>query len=262
LKNDLSVTFQDKLGEILLIKLSNINKSFGTNHVLKNIDLEVNEGEVVVIIGPSGSGKTTVLRCINALEMPDTGSVSIDNVELKFAEKVNKKQLLDFRRKSGMVFQHFNLFPHKTALENVMEGLIVVKKLSKEVASEKANQILELVGLGDKQENYPHQLSGGQQQRVGIARAIALDPKVVLFDEPTSALDPELVREVLKVMQDLASTGMTMVIVTHELSFAKNVADKVVFMDNGVIVEQGTPSDVFEHPSNDRTKQFLSMLQK
>jgi cystine transport system ATP-binding protein len=245
-----------------LIKLSNINKSFGTNHVLKNIDLEVKEGEVVVIIGPSGSGKTTVLRCINALEMPDTGSVSIDNVELKFSGKINKRQLLDFRRKSGMVFQHFNLFPHKTALENVMEGLIIVKKLTREVASEKAKKILDLVGLGDKQENYPHQLSGGQQQRVGIARAIALDPKVVLFDEPTSALDPELVREVLKVMQDLASTGMTMVIVTHELSFAKNVADKVVFMDNGVIVEQGTPSEVFEHPSNDRTKQFLSMLQK
>jgi cystine transport system ATP-binding protein len=245
-----------------LIRLSNINKSFGTNHVLKNIDLEVKEGEVVVIIGPSGSGKTTVLRCINALEMPDTGSVSIDNVELKFSEKINKRQLLDFRRKSGMVFQHFNLFPHKTALENVMEGLIIVKKLSREVASEKAKKILDLVGLGDKQENYPHQLSGGQQQRVGIARAIALDPKVVLFDEPTSALDPELVREVLKVMQDLASTGMTMVIVTHELSFAKNVADKVVFMDNGVIVEQGTPLEVFEHPSNDRTKQFLSMLQK
>ncbi|MDF2946319.1 MAG: amino acid transporter ATP-binding protein [Bacillales bacterium] len=245
-----------------MIRLSNINKSFGTNHVLKNIDLEVKEGEVVVIIGPSGSGKTTVLRCINALEMPDTGSVSIDNVELKFSEKINKRQLLDFRRKSGMVFQHFNLFPHKTALENVMEGLIIVKKLSREVASEKAKKILDLVGLGDKQENYPHQLSGGQQQRVGIARAIALDPKVVLFDEPTSALDPELVREVLKVMQDLASTGMTMVIVTHELSFAKNVADKVVFMDNGVIVEQGTPLEVFEHPSNDRTKQFLSMLQK
>jgi cystine transport system ATP-binding protein len=245
-----------------MINITGVNKSFGNNHVLKDIDLEVREGEVVVIVGPSGSGKTTLLRCINALEMPNTGMVKVDNSQLDFEGIINKKDLLEFRRKSGMVFQHFNLFPHKTVIENVMEGLLIVKKIKKDIAYNKAKEIIGLVGLSDKIDNFPHQLSGGQQQRVGIARAIALDPKVVLFDEPTSALDPELVAEVLKVMQDLASTGMTMVIVTHELSFARNVADKVVFMDNGFIVEQGRPEDVFENPTNERTKRFLSMLQK
>ncbi|GAA0371404.1 amino acid ABC transporter ATP-binding protein [Bacillus horti] len=244
-----------------MISIRNVHKSFNDLQVLRGIDLEVEKGKVVVIIGPSGSGKTTLLRCLNVLEIPTQGTVSIDQLSLSFEQKVVKKQLLELRRKTGMVFQSYNLFPHKTALENVMEGPMIVKGLPKERVVSLAQGLLEKVGLGEKADQYPHQLSGGQQQRVGIARALAMEPSVMLFDEPTSALDPELVGEVLKVMKDLAQEGMTMVVVTHEMKFAKGVADEVVFMDQGVIVERGRPEDVFNQPKQERTKQFLSLIE-
>ncbi|CAG9613150.1 L-cystine import ATP-binding protein TcyC [Bacillus rhizoplanae] len=244
-----------------MISIQHLQKSFGDNTVLKHIDMEVEKGEVVVIIGPSGSGKTTLLRCLNVLETPNSGVIRIGDETLDFSKKMTKRDIVKLRTKTGMVFQHHNLFPHFTALENVMEGLITVKKVSKEKAKEKAEYFLRKVGLGDKMDLYPFQLSGGQQQRVGIARALAMEPQVILFDEPTSALDPELVQEVLKVMRELAQEGMTMVIVTHEMRFAHQIANRVIFMDGGVIVEQGTPEEVLVHPKEERTKRFLQMLQ-
>ncbi|MGG2067019.1 amino acid ABC transporter ATP-binding protein [Bacillus sp. S14(2024)] len=244
-----------------MISIQHLQKSFGDNTVLKHIDMEVEKGEVVVIIGPSGSGKTTFLRCLNVLETPNSGVIRIGDETLDFSKKVTKQGIVELRTQTGMVFQHHNLFPHFTARENVMEGLVTVKKVSKEKAKEKAEYFLRKVGLGDKMDLYPFQLSGGQQQRVGIARALAMEPQVILFDEPTSALDPELVQEVLKVMRELAQEGMTMVIVTHEMRFAHQIANRVIFMDGGVIVEQGTPEEVLVHPKEERTKRFLQMLQ-
>lgn len=244
-----------------MISIKGLYKSFDTLEVLKGIDLEVEKGKVVVLIGPSGSGKTTFLRCLNVLETPTKGQISIEGQALDFSIRNQKKSIASFRRLTGMVFQSYNLFPHKTALENVMEGPVIVKKVSVETAKKKAEAILEKVGLGDKVDYYPFQLSGGQQQRVGIARALAMEPEVMLFDEPTSALDPELVGEVLKVMKDLANEGMTMIVVTHEMRFAKEAADEVIFMDQGVIIERGKPDDIFTNPKQDRTKQFLSLIQ-
>ncbi|PEA54389.1 ectoine/hydroxyectoine ABC transporter ATP-binding protein EhuA [Bacillus pseudomycoides] len=244
-----------------MISIQHLQKSFGDNTVLKQIDMAVDKGEVVVIIGPSGSGKTTLLRCLNVLETPNSGVIRIGEETLDFSKKVTKRDIVNLRTQTGMVFQHHNLFPHFTARENVMEGLVTVKKVSKEKAKEKAEYFLRKVGLGDKMDLYPFQLSGGQQQRVGIARALAMEPQVILFDEPTSALDPELVQEVLKVMKELAQEGMTMVIVTHEMRFAHQIANRVIFMDGGVIVEQGTPEEVLVHPKEERTKKFLQMLQ-
>lgn len=244
-----------------MIKIKNLHKQFGDNHVLKGIDLEIEKGKVVVVIGPSGSGKTTLLRCLNVLETPTSGQVQIENQLLDFSTKIKKKEVIKLREQTGMVFQSYNLFPHRTALENVMEGPLTVKGMSKSEAKQKAEQLLGKVGLRDKAHYYPFQLSGGQQQRVGIARALAMDPKVMLFDEPTSALDPELVGEVLKVMKQLADDGMTMVVVTHEMNFARDVADEAIFMDGGVIVERGKPYELFSNPKHERTKQFLNLIQ-
>lgn len=240
-----------------MIKLSGIRKSFGKNDVLKGIDLTVRQGEVVAIIGPSGSGKTTLLRCINYLEKASDGTIEIGDYGVD-VRKAHKKDIIELRRKSAMVFQQYNLFRHKTALENVMEGLVVVQKVPKAQARERSIELLEKVGLGAKLDAYPSQLSGGQQQRVGIARALALNPEVILFDEPTSALDPELVGEVLAVIRRIAKEGITMIIVTHEIGFAQDVANHVVFMDNGVVVEEGEPRELFQRPKEERTKQFLA----
>lgn len=243
-----------------MISIKGLKKRFDDLEVLKGMDVEVKKGEVIVLIGPSGSGKTTFLRCLNALETPNEGTVSIGEMTVDFSEKVSTAELLKFRRRTGMVFQTYNLFPHMTALENVMEGPVVVQGKKKADVRKNAIRLLEKVGLGDKIDYYPFQLSGGQQQRVGIARALAIEPQVMLFDEPTSALDPELVGEVLKVMKDLAEEGMTMVVVTHEMRFAKEAADKVIFMDGGYILEEGTPQEVFENPKHDRTRQFLNLI--
>lgn len=245
-----------------MISIKGLHKSFGELEVLKGIDLEIEKGKVVVVIGPSGSGKTTFLRCLNVLEVPTRGIIQLDQQTLDFSGNVAKKTITEFRSNTGMVFQSYNLFPHKTALENVIEGPVIVKRENKETAVKKASALLEKVGLGDKMDFYPFQLSGGQQQRVGIARALAMEPKVMLFDEPTSALDPELIGDVLNVMKDLAAEGMTMVVVTHEMRFAKDVADEVIFMDNGVIVERGAPAEVFDHPKEERTKRFLRKLEE
>ncbi|MEH7129240.1 amino acid ABC transporter ATP-binding protein [Neobacillus drentensis] len=245
-----------------MIHINNLHKRFGQLEVLKGIDLTIPKGKTAVIIGPSGSGKTTLLRCLNLLELPNQGSIELGNQTINFDQnnKLKSKELVSFRKNTGMVFQSYNLFPHLTALENVMEGQTTVLKRSKAEAEKKARTLLDKVGLKERAEMYPHQLSGGQQQRVGIARAMAIDPKVLLFDEPTSALDPELVGEVLKVMKDLSKENMTMVIVTHEMNFAKDVADQVLFMDQGVIVEKGTPEEVFENTQNPRTLQFLNKV--
>ncbi|OIK10705.1 ectoine/hydroxyectoine ABC transporter ATP-binding protein EhuA [Bacillus sp. MUM 116] len=245
-----------------MIEIKNLHKQFGQTEVLKGIDLKIEEGNTVCIIGPSGSGKTTMLRCLNLLETPTKGTVKLGKFSLDFQEKkpVPKDQVIKFRQQTGMVFQGYNLFPHMTALENVMEGLVYVRKQDKEASRKKALQLLEKVGLSERANHYPSQLSGGQQQRVGIARAMAMEPEVLLFDEPTSALDPELVGEVLKVMKELAKEGMTMVVVTHEMNFAREAADKVVFIDKGVIVEEGTPQQIFEHTGHERTLQFLNKL--
>ncbi|WP_018757675.1 amino acid ABC transporter ATP-binding protein [Paenibacillus terrigena] len=242
-----------------MIQLTNITKSFGRHQVLNKIDLTVQKGEVVVILGPSGSGKTTLLRCVNYLEKPNDGEILIGDYRLN-CKHASKKDIYQLRQKSAMVFQQYNLFKHKTALENVMEGLVVVKKLSKEEAKTRSIALLEKVGLGSKLDAYPSQLSGGQQQRVGIARALALEPEVILFDEPTSALDPELVGEVLAVIRKIAKEGITMIVVTHEMGFARDVANHVVFMDGGVIVEEGTPVELFNNPQEERTKQFLKRI--
>ncbi|GAA3402454.1 amino acid ABC transporter ATP-binding protein [Paenibacillus hodogayensis] len=242
-----------------MIRLTNIHKYFGKTHVLKGIDLTVGKGDVVAIIGPSGSGKTTLLRCINLLERPQDGEVTIGSLHVRCGA-AKKSEMTLLRRKTAMVFQQYNLFRHKTSLENVMEGLVVVQKMPKEEARRRSLELLEKVGLSGKADAYPSALSGGQQQRVGIARALAINPEVILFDEPTSALDPELVGEVLAVMRDIAREGVTMIVVTHELNFAREVSSRVVFMDEGKIVEQGTPRDVFDHPQEERTKRFLSRL--
>lgn len=245
-----------------MIEIRDLHKSFGPLQVLKGVDLTVEHGQVMVIIGPSGSGKTTLLRCFNLLETPDKGSLALNNIKLDFTPggKIPQRTVLSLRQQTGMVFQSYNLFPHMTALGNVMEGQVTVQKRSREEARTKALALLDKVGLADKADNYPHQLSGGQQQRVAIARAMAVEPEVLLFDEPTSALDPELVGEVLKVIKQLAREGMTMVIVTHEMKFAADVADRIILMDNGVILEQGTPQQVLEQTKNPRALQFLNRL--
>jgi cystine transport system ATP-binding protein len=245
-----------------MIEVKNLHKRFGELEVLRGIDLTIQKGETVVIIGPSGSGKTTFLRCLNLLEVPTQGEISLGSRRLTFNEKVKHKEqeIVAFRKQTGMVFQGYNLFPHMTAMENVMEGQVTVLGRTKEAARKRALDLLRKVGLENRADMYPHQLSGGQQQRVGIARAMAMDPEVILFDEPTSALDPELVGEVLKVMKELAAEGMTMVVVTHEMAFAREAADRVVFIDGGRIVEQGAPEQIFEHPQHERTVQFLHKL--
>lgn len=245
-----------------MIAIENLHKSFGNTEILKGVDLQVNKGETTVIIGPSGSGKTTLLRCINLLETPNEGSISIDNLKLEFDGEKNaaSNEIINLRKKTGMVFQGFYLFPHMTVIENIMEGQVTVLKRSKKEALEKSMKLLEKVGLTKKKGQYPYELSGGQQQRVAIARAMAMDPQVLLFDEPTSALDPELEAEVLKVMKELSKEGMTMIVVTHKMSFARDAAHKVVFMDNGLIVEFGTPEHVFKNSGNQRLKQFLSIV--
>lgn len=238
-----------------MIKMIDVYKSFGKNEVLKGINLHVERGEVVVIIGPSGSGKSTVLRCMNYLEEPTSGDVIVDGMNLNVKENIN-----NVRAEVGMVFQRFNLFPHMTVLDNITLAPQKIRKMSKEEAEKIALELLAKVGLQDKADSYPQQLSGGQQQRVAIARVLAMKPKVMLFDEPTSALDPEMVSEVLGVMKNLAKEGMTMVVVTHEMGFAKEVGTRVLFVDEGKILEEGTPKDVFEHPTNERTQLFLSKI--
>jgi cystine transport system ATP-binding protein len=237
-----------------------VRKSFGPLEVLKGVSFTVPRGSATTIIGPSGSGKTTLLRALNALDTPDAGVIAVGDVEIDFSGPVTKDQLRRYRAQSGFVFQSHNLFPHKTVLQNVTEGPVIAQKRPREEAEAEAGQLLEQVGLADKRDQYPFQLSGGQQQRVGIARALAMKPKVVLFDEPTSALDPELVGEVLAVIRDLAVEGWTLVIVTHEIQFAKQVSDQVLFTDQGVILEQGPPAAVIGDPQHERTRQFLQRI--
>ncbi|TFB19496.1 amino acid ABC transporter ATP-binding protein [Filobacillus milosensis] len=239
-----------------MITVKDLHKSFGDNEVLKGIDAKVDEQEVVCVIGPSGSGKSTFLRCLNLLEDITAGEVTIDG-DVITDPKVNINEI---RSQVGMVFQHFNLFPHKTVIENITLGPVKVKKISEEEAKEAALPLLDKVGLGDKADAYPDSLSGGQKQRVAIARSLAMEPKVMLFDEPTSALDPELVGDVLQVMKDLAEEGMTMVVVTHEMGFAKEVGDRVLFMDEGIVMEEGDPNQIFDDPQNPRTQEFLSKI--
>ena len=239
-----------------MIRVNNLHKYFGDLEVLKGIDEHIHPGEVVVVIGPSGSGKSTFLRCLNLLEEPTKGEIYVDD-ELITDGKVDVNLV---RRKMGMVFQQFNLFPHLSILGNITLAPVLLKKMTKEEAKKRAFELLEMVGLADKAEAYPAQLSGGQKQRVDIARALAMDPEIMLFDEPTSALDPEMVGEVLDVMKDLAHKGMTMVIVTHEMGFAREVASRVLFIDQGVVMESGTPEELFGNPKNERTKSFLSKV--
>lgn len=242
-----------------MVELKNIHKSFGDNHILKGIHMSVERGEVVVILGPSGSGKTTLLRTINFLESADEGSITVNGFTLNCSHH-SKKEVLTLRRKTAMVFQNYNLFQNKTILENVMEALVTVKKMPRAEAEAESRRILEKVGLKERAEFYPVQISGGQQQRAGIARALILNPDVILFDEPTSALDPELVGEVLATIKAVAQTGITMIVVTHEIAFAREVASHVVFMDGGNIVEEGHPEEIFTNPKEERTKQFLSRI--
>jgi polar amino acid transport system ATP-binding protein len=250
----------------VMVRAEQVCKSFGALHVLKGVTLEVGSGQVLCIVGPSGSGKSTFLRCINHLEQVNAGRLYVDGDLIGYRERGGKlhemspRDASKQRRDIGMVFQHFNLFPHRTALENVIEAPIKVKGVKRDAALEKARALLDRVGLASKAEAYPAQLSGGQQQRVAIARALAMEPKLMLFDEPTSALDPELVGEVLAVMKKLASEGMTMLVVTHEMGFAREVADQLVFMDGGVIVESGDPREVMSNPKHERTKAFLSKV--
>ncbi|KRM99641.1 amino acid ABC transporter ATP-binding protein [Loigolactobacillus rennini] len=240
-----------------MIKIENVTKKFGQTEVLKDLNGQVQKGQVICVIGPSGGGKSTFLRCLNLLEQPTSGKISFEGQELT---SLSEAQINHLREKMGMVFQSFNLFSNMTVLDNVQLAPLKVKKLAAATAKKTAMQLLAQVGLADKAENYPSSLSGGQQQRVAIARALAMNPDVMLFDEPTSALDPEMVGEVLTVMQDLANQGMTMVVVTHEMGFAKSVANQVWFMDGGVFAEKGTPTQIFEHPQNERTKAFLAKI--
>jgi polar amino acid transport system ATP-binding protein len=250
----------------LMVDARAVRKSFGPNEVLKGITLQVEQGQVLCLLGPSGSGKSTFLRCINHLETINGGRLYVEGELMGFREgadaiyEMKPNAIAKQRSEIGMVFQRFNLFPHLTAIENVIEAPIGVKKLSKADATKKALELLASVGLSDKADHYPSQLSGGQQQRVAIARALAMEPKLMLFDEPTSALDPELVGDVLDVMRNLAKSGMTMIVVTHEIGFAREVADRVVFMDSGVVVEEGTPAQVLDRPQNERTKAFISSV--
>ncbi len=242
-----------------MLSVKNIYKHFGDNNVLNGVNIDVNKGEVVVILGPSGSGKTTMLRCINFLEKADEGSITVNDYKVNAKEKSEKK-ICNLRRKTAMVLQQYNLFRNRTALENIMEGLVIVKKMDKEKARVISEKALDRVGLLDKADFYPSQLSGGQQQRVGIARALVMEPDVILFDEPTSALDPELVGEVLECIKQVAQTGITMMIVTHEIAFAKEVATRVIFMEGGVVVEDGSPKEVIDNPKTKRTQEFLARI--
>ncbi len=239
-----------------MIKIKNLEKTYGDLKVLKGISTDIKEGEVISIIGPSGSGKSTFLRCINRLEEPTNGEIDIEGENI-VSPKVDINKI---REKVGMVFQHFNLFPHKTVLENITIGPTKLKKTSQEEAEKIAISLLEKVGLADKKDVYPNKLSGGQKQRVAIARALAMNPKIILFDEPTSALDPEMIGEVLEVMKDLAREGMTMIVVTHEMGFARTVANRVFFMDQGTILEDGSPKEIFDNPKEERTKEFLDKV--
>ncbi|MGI6188857.1 MAG: amino acid ABC transporter ATP-binding protein [Clostridiales bacterium] len=249
-----------------MIEARNIHKSFDRLHVLKGISLNVEEGEVIAIIGPSGSGKSTLLRCLIHLEVIDRGDITIQGQPFAYETEEGKscyvpdKQVREICKKLGMVFQNFNLFPHKTVLGNIIEAPVIVNKMDREEAVDIAEGLLKRVGLADKRDNYPSQLSGGQKQRVAIARALAMKPDIMLFDEPTSSLDPELTGEVLKVMRDLAEDRMTMLVVTHEMGFAREVADRVIFMDDGEIIEEGCPKDIFRSPSNERTKSFIEQV--
>jgi len=245
-----------------MIKVRALHKYFGPLHVIRGVDLDVMPREVVVIIGPSGGGKSTFLRCLNFLEEPSAGSIEIDSVEIRAREpaREQRRHIRDIRQKAGMVFQQFNLFPHMTALQNIIEAPVIVKGWSKEKATAKGEELLRWVGLSEKRDEYPSRLSGGQQQRVAIARALAMEPKIMLFDEPTSALDPELIGEVVDVMERLANEGMTMVVVTHELHFARDVADRVILMADGIWAEMGTPDELFKNPREERTRQFLAHI--
>jgi polar amino acid transport system ATP-binding protein len=256
-------------GSVPMVSATNVHKRFNQTEVLRGIDMTVARGEVVVIIGPSGSGKTTFLRCLNHLEKIQQGQILIDGANIGYREEANgklredsEKNIAQVRAQIGMVFQRFNLFPHMTALQNIMEAPMNVSGISKEEAESRARALLDKVGLGHKADAYPNKLSGGQQQRVAIARALAMQPKLMLFDEATSALDPELVGEVLKVMKQLAEEGMTMVVVTHEMGFARDVADRVVVMDQGQIIEQGAPAQLFANPQQERTRTFLGMVRR
>ena len=242
------------------VTVSDVQKAFGDNEVLRGVSFEVAKGSATTVIGPSGSGKTTLLRALNALDVPDAGVIQVGDEQIDFATPAPKEQLRRYRAQSGMVFQSHNLFPHKTAIANVTEGPLVVQKRPNDEVEAEAVELLGKVGLADKRDEYPYQLSGGQQQRVGIARALALKPKVVLFDEPTSALDPELVGEVLSVIRDLAVEGWTLIIVTHEIQFARQVSDQVLFTDHGVILEKGPPAEVIGDPKEERTRQFLDRI--
>ncbi|WP_342552849.1 amino acid ABC transporter ATP-binding protein [Paenibacillus sp. FSL R7-0652] len=245
-----------------MITTTGLTKRFQNHEVLTNIDMHVDAKDIVVLLGPSGSGKSTLLRCLNGLEQLSGGQIEVNGIVVNSADplRVQRARVLEIRRQTGMVFQQFNLYPHKTVLGNVMEGLITVKKIKRDEAAERGRLLLGRVGLSDKEDAYPSRLSGGQQQRVAIARALAMEPEVMLFDEPTSALDPELVGEVLSVMKELAQEGMTMLVVTHELKFARNVANKIVFMADGSIVETASPEAFFEHPEQERTRQFLRQI--
>lgn len=242
-----------------MLKVQNIHKAFKDNQVLKGIDFEVDKGDVIVILGPSGSGKTTLLRCLNFLERADQGQMEFDEIHTDI-HSANKATVSKIRKRTAFVFQNYNLFHNKTAIQNVMEGLVIARKVPKDEARKIAEEALDKVGLSDRYDYYPSQLSGGQQQRVGIARAIAVRPEIILFDEPTSALDPELIGDVLNVMKELANEGITMVVVTHEMSFARDVANKVVYMEGGVIVEEGTPEQIFSAPQKLQTARFLRRI--
>jgi ABC-type polar amino acid transport system ATPase subunit len=252
----------EQSGAVPIIKVRGLHKYFGPLHVIRGVDLDVMPGEVIVVIGPSGGGKSTFLRCLNFLEQPSAGTIEIDSVEIKAREPAgeHRRHIREIRQKAGMVFQQFNLFPHMTALGNIIEAPITVKGLSKAEATEKAEELLSWVGLSEKRDEYPSRLSGGQQQRVAIARALCMEPKIMLFDEPTSALDPELIGEVVDVMERLANEGMTMVVVTHELHFAQDVSDRVILMADGVWAEMAPPEELFTNPKEERTRQFLAHI--